>query len=160
MPRRLLLPLIALALAAPPASADETGWRWPTSGGASDLIRPFQAPITRYGTGHRGIDLQATVGQPIFSLAAGTVLFSGLVARTPTLVLDHGGGLRSTYQPITTTLKVGDLVKTGEVLGVVGVGSHCLHRVCLHFGVKNASGYLDPLKLLRRTSPVLLPLPH
>lgn len=143
------------------AAAAEPGWRWPISTGNAALIRPFQAPATTYGAGHRGVDLAAVVGQPVLAPASGTLVFNGLVARIPTLVIDHGG-LRSSYQPVQSPLKVGQAVAAGSVIGVVVGGTaaqvgHC-PRTCLHFGVRNSSGYLDPVRLIRATSPVLLPV--
>lgn len=144
-----------------PAAAAEPGWRWPISTGNRALIRQFQAPASTYGAGHRGVDLAAIVGQQVLAPASGTLVFNGLVARIPTLVIDHGG-LRSSFQPVQSPLKVGQAVTAGSVIGVV-VGEtgtqagHC-PRTCLHFGVRNSTGYLDPTKLIRATSPVLLPV--
>lgn len=159
VPRRLLLPLITLALVAAPASAAGTPWQWPVPGEQTRLIRTFEAPLRPYGTGHRGIDLQVSVGEKITAPAPGVVSFTGLIAKVPTLVLDHGGGIRSTYQPITTALRVGEKVETGSVIGVIASGGrHCVPRTCLHLGVRNSSGYLDPMRMLRQSPPVLLPL--
>lgn len=150
---------LVLTVVTSPARATGPTWHWPTASGQADLIRPFQAPLGRYGSGHRGIDLQVSVDRPITAPAPGVVLFDGLVARVPTLVLDHGGGLRSTYQPLTSELKVGDTVKVGQVIGTIAKGGrHCLPKICLHFGARNSAGYLDPRRLIRPTFPVLLPL--
>ena len=141
------------------AASAVPAWRWPTVAGQSGLIRPFQAPLRRFGVGHRGVDLEVTIGERIIAPAPGVIAFNGLVARIPTLVISHGGGLRSTYQPITSALKVGDGVKPGAVVGVLArAGGHCAPRTCLHWGVRNSAGYLDPLRLIRPAFPVLLPL--
>ena len=157
--RLICLVTVLATVAAPnPAGAATPTWRWPTSGGQTGLIRPFQAPISRYGPGHRGVDLQVTVGQQVTAPASGIVLFNGLIARIPTLVLDHGGGLRSTYQPLTSGLRVGEAVRAGAAIGVIAKGGrHCLPRICLHFGVRNSAGYLDPIKLIHSRMPMLLP---
>jgi murein DD-endopeptidase MepM/ murein hydrolase activator NlpD len=134
-------------------------WRWPTATGRTALIRGFQAPLHRFGPGHRGIDLRLAPGEQIAAPASGVISFSGSVARTPTLVIDHGGGLRSTFQPATSTLKVGTGVKPGDVIGVLATApGHCAPNSCLHWGVRNSAGYLDPLRLVRPSLPVLLPL--
>lgn len=156
-----LLATLTILVASDPAMAAAPAWRWPTSSGVAGLIRAFQPPLHQYGAGHRGVDLEVTDGQQITAPASGVVLFKGLVARIPTLVLDHGGGLRSTYQPVTTVLKVGEMVEMGAVIGVITKGGrHCQLRTCLHFGVRNSAGYLDPVKMIRQNSPVLLPLLH
>ena len=134
-------------------------WRWPTVSAQTAIIRPFQAPLRRFGPGHRGIDLPLAPGEQITAPASGVISFSGSVARTPTLVIDHGGGLRSTFQPVTSRLKVGSGVKPGAVIGVLAkTAGHCAPNSCLHWGVRNSAGYLDPLRLIRPTFPVLLPL--
>jgi murein DD-endopeptidase MepM/ murein hydrolase activator NlpD len=134
-------------------------WHWPTVSGQAGLVRAFQAPLRRFGPGHRGIDLRSAPGEQILAPASGVISFSGSVARTPTLVIDHGGGLRSTFQPVFSTLKLGAVLKTGAVLGVLAVpGGHCSPNSCLHWGVRNSEGYLDPLRLIRPSLPVLLPL--
>ena len=156
----LLLSALIPVLVSPTVAAEQ-GWRWPISNGDRALIRLFQAPASTYGAGHRGVDLAATVGQPVLAPASGTLVFNGLVARIPTLVIDHRG-LRSSYQPVQSPLKVGQAVTAGSVIGVVveetATGkAHCA-RTCLHFGVRTETGYLDPTKLIRATSPVLLPV--
>lgn len=146
------------AQAASAASASPV-WRWPTVSGQTAIIRPFQAPLRRFGPGHRGIDLPLAPGEQITAPASGVISFSGWVARTPTLVIDHGGGLRSTFQPVTSTLKVGADVKPGAVIGVLATTvGHCAPNSCLHWGVRNSAGYLDPFRLIRPAFPVLLPL--
>lgn len=154
-----LVATVSMVVATSPARAAEPAWRWPTSNGQLSLIRPFQAPLGRYGSGHRGVDLKVNIGQQIRAPAPGTVSFNAQVAQVPTLVIDHGSGLRSTYQPVASALKVGARVRTGDVIGViVAAEGHCPLATCLHWGVRNLTGYLDPIKLIRRSSPVLLPL--
>jgi murein DD-endopeptidase MepM/ murein hydrolase activator NlpD len=157
--RSLWLALLAI-MALPPtsAAAQTSAWRWPVASPAS-VIRPFVAPIARYGPGHRGVDLAVPAAGTILAPAPGTVAFIGVVARTPTLVLDHGGGVRSTYQPVTSPLKVGDKVKAGAAVGSLSTpGGHCAPEQCLHWGVRNSIGYLDPVRFIRPTMPVLLPV--
>jgi murein DD-endopeptidase MepM/ murein hydrolase activator NlpD len=157
---RSRLALIALLTLVPSAAlADGPTWRWPVSAGQTEVIRPFAAPLAKYGPGHRGVDLELPSGGKILAPAPGIVAFNGIVARTPTLVLDHGGGLRSTYQPALSPLKVGQKVESGLVIGsLAATRGHCSPQACLHWGVRNSQGYLDPIRLIRPTMPVLLPL--
>jgi len=153
--------ILTLASPASPASAASAAapWHWPTTSGPAALTRGFQAPLTQYGSGHRGVDLQVRLGEEISAPALGVVLFNGLVARIPTLVLDHGAGLVSTYQPLVSELTVGDKVKLGSKVGTVTKNwSHCSIATCLHWGVRNSTGYLDPLKFVKQRIPVLLPI--
>jgi murein DD-endopeptidase MepM/ murein hydrolase activator NlpD len=158
---RRLLALSLLALLAIPESAvgaETPAWRWPVTSPPT-VLRQFVAPLARYGPGHRGVDLGLPISAKILAPAPGTVVFNGIVARIPTLVLDHGGGLRSTYQPVISTLKVGQTVAVGAAIGsLVATGGHCAPKSCLHWGARNSAGYLDPVRLVRRTMPVLLPL--
>jgi murein DD-endopeptidase MepM/ murein hydrolase activator NlpD len=157
--RRFLLLSLLVCIALPESAAGaQTAWRWPVASPAS-VIRSFVAPIARYGPGHRGVDLALPAAGTIFAPAPGTVVFIGIVARTPTLVLDHGGGVRSTYQPATSPLMVGDKVKAGSAVGSLSApGGHCAPEQCLHWGVRNSIGYLDPVRFIRPAMPVLLPL--
>ena len=122
--------------------------------------RPYVAPDSAYGAGHRGIDLAATSGQEVRAIAPGRVRFVGTVAGIPVVTIEHPGGVRSTYQPVRGLLPEGASVTAGQVVGIVAdSGGHCGGAAgCLHLGVRNASTYLDPtpwlapavLKTLRR----------
>ncbi|HUW78865.1 MAG TPA: M23 family metallopeptidase [Candidatus Nanopelagicaceae bacterium] len=164
----LLVALLSLSVLTPPSAKATSrtvvqAWHWPAAAGEFSVIRPFSPALVAYGPGHRGVDLQLPLGSEVMAPTGGTVIFNGLVARTPTLVLDHGRGLRSTYQPVTSSLHIGQVVKTGLVIGFLSastsrMGTHCGPVPCLHWGVRNSVGYLDPLSLIRPTMPVLLPL--
>ncbi len=160
----LVLPLAGVALSAPVIAAPGP-WRWPAGATAKPVVlRGFEAPAHRYGAGHRGVDIAAAVGAPIFAPADGVVAFVGIVALTPIVVLDHGGGVRTTYQPLVSELRAGQSVKAGQALGEIAkTTSHCLSvtgppQSCLHWGVRNSTRYLDPLRFVHTQMPVLLPL--
>jgi murein DD-endopeptidase MepM/ murein hydrolase activator NlpD len=159
IPRFLAFVVLLALLPEGAALAGSPTWRWPASAGQSGLIRPFVAPLMQYGAGHRGVDIEVPIGGRILAPAPGVVSFNGVVARIPTLVLDHGGGVRSTYQPVTSPLKVGESVKAGALIGLLTApGGHCAPKQCLHWGVRNSAGYLDPIRFIRPAMPVLLPL--
>ena len=67
------------------------------------LLQPFR-PAEPYGPGHRGIDLSA----PTFAVSpmAGTVVFAGRVAGTPTVSI-ASGATRVTLQPVIASAPVG-----------------------------------------------------
>jgi murein DD-endopeptidase MepM/ murein hydrolase activator NlpD len=78
--------------------------------------------------------------------------------------------LRTTYEPVDASVREGDEVEAGEVVGVVEpTGSHC-PTACVHWGLLRGDTYLDPLSLLppwllhrgpSRLLPVLgVPLPR
>jgi murein DD-endopeptidase MepM/ murein hydrolase activator NlpD len=94
----------------------------------------------------------------VLAAAAGRVTHVGLVAGRRTVSVLHAGGVRTTYEPVSPRVSRGDVVRPGEVLGVVDEdgGSHC--TACLHVGAVRGRSYLDPLVLLRPGRVVLLPL--
>jgi murein DD-endopeptidase MepM/ murein hydrolase activator NlpD len=79
------------------------------------------------------------------------------VAGKPVVSLDHGGGLRTTYEPVSATVRVGEWVTTGQVIGHLVAGHPgCPVEACLHWGARLAAGdptgddddYVDPMSLL------------
>ena len=74
------------------------------------------------------------------------------------VVVDHGG-LRTTYEPVTPSVSVGDPVAEGQPIGSLQAGrSHCAPRVCLHWGLLRGRVYLNPLLLVGGGPVRLLPL--
>jgi murein DD-endopeptidase MepM/ murein hydrolase activator NlpD len=125
------------------------------------VIRGFAIGPTLFSPGHRGVDLAAEVGAQILAPADGTVFFAGVLAGRPVLSIDHGGGLISSFEPVSSPLRRGQNVRQGEVIGVLApVPGHCAPAGCLHWGVRRAGQYIDPLTLLagRRGPAVLLPM--
>jgi murein DD-endopeptidase MepM/ murein hydrolase activator NlpD len=112
--------------------------------GSHAVVRPYVAPSSDYGAGHRGIDLIS--GTELRAPADGVVHFAGVVVDRGVLSIDHGGGVLSSYEPVTTTLEAGDIVHRGEVIGEIQPG-HCAH-LCLHLGVRVDGEYVSPLNYL------------
>lgn len=133
------------------------GWEWPLAP-LPRVVRPFDAPETRYAAGHRGIDLAGARGAAVLAVAAGTVTHSGTVAGRGTVTVRHRGGLASTYEPVEERVATGTTVAAGETLGTLGSSAHCPADTCLHLGARLGEEYLDPLLLLTRARIVLLPL--
>jgi murein DD-endopeptidase MepM/ murein hydrolase activator NlpD len=123
------------------------------------VVASFRAPPTPWGAGHRGVDLAAAVGQPVLSAGGGRVSFAGSVAGRGVVVVTHPGGLRTSYEPVGAQAPVGTAVRAGDVVGVVApTPGHCAPRTCLHWGLRRGGRYLDPLTLVGRGPPVLLPV--
>lgn len=153
----MLLTVPSPARGQPLDTDPDIGWQWPLDP-RPPVERGFIRPAAPWGPGHRGVDLAATAGQPVRSVADGTVVFAGVIAGVGVVSVSHGA-LRSTYQPVVAGVHRGDLVSTGSVIGRVSVvGSHCLPAACLHLGAKRGSAYLDPLSLLGPRSVRLKPL--
>lgn len=133
-------------------------WSWPLAG-QPVVLRAFEPPPNRYAAGHRGVDLSATVGEDVLAPTSGTVTFAGAVAGRGVLVIGTSEGLRTTVEPVTTTLAVGAAVARGQPVGTLtGEPGHCTPASCLHWGVLRGDTYLDPLALLGLRPVVLLPL--
>lgn len=159
-PLVILVTLGVLAVGSPanadqPAPADGV---WPLDP-HPEVVAGFDPPASRWGAGHRGVDLAGRPGQPVRAAAPGRVSFAGRLAGRGVVVVDHGG-TRTTYEPVSASVSVGDRVSAGTVLGRLEVfGSHCFPRSCLHWGlIEGAEHYLDPLTLVGAGPVRLLPL--
>jgi hypothetical protein len=149
---------LALLIAAAPARGVPT-WGWPLPGDPA-VTRTFQPPASAWGAGHRGVDLDGEVGEPVLAAGAGTVTYAGVLAGRGVVTVTHPGGLRTTYEPVRAAVSVGQHVGLRDVLGTLGTG-HASCRtgsVCLHWGLLRGSTYLDPLALVVGGRLRLLPL--
>ncbi len=123
-----------------------------------DVVRGFDPPDSPYGAGHRGVDLAGGPGQPVRSALPGSISYAGPLAGRGVVVVDHGG-TRTTYEPVTAAVSVGDVVPAGGRIGALELpGSHCFPRACLHWGWIRGEVYLDPLRLVGGGPVRLLPL--
>ena len=135
--------LLSVAIPAEAGPRSVTGG-WPLTG-RPVLGRGFDPPATPWARGHRGVDLPARLGGPVLATGPGRVAFVGTVAGRGVVTIDHGNGLTTTYEPVSARVAVGDPVSAGQVVGVVGRGSHCA-TTCLHWGLKQGDRYLDPVE--------------
>ena len=148
----VLLALTA-AVADPPPGAR---WLWPV-GPPHAIARPFVAPATPYGAGHRGIDIRAPSGSVVRAPADGVVFFTGFVVDRPVLSIAHAGGVLSSFEPVVASVAAGDHVRRGQVIGTLLAG-HC-SSTCLHLGARVAGQYVNPLLFLGEVPrAVLLPV--
>jgi murein DD-endopeptidase MepM/ murein hydrolase activator NlpD len=141
-PSRTAWPLVA-----DPRTTPQPRLSWPLSP-VPVVTKYFDAPETPYGPGHRGVDLATVPGQEVLAADAGVVVFAGLVGGRPVISVDHDGGLRTTYEPVSPKVAAGDQVFRGQVLGTVLAGHPgCAIAACLHWGVRRGEEYVDPLSL-------------
>ncbi|MFC9788037.1 M23 family metallopeptidase [Rhodococcus sp. NPDC127528] len=157
LPAVLGLTALVLALAAPGVAAPATGFDWPLRPRPA-IGRPFDRPEHDWLPGHRGVDLLGGDGQPVHAAGDGLVVFAGTVAGKPVVSVDHAGGLRTTYEPVLASVRPGQRVRRGSVLGTLEPGHPDCPAACLHWGVRRGREYLDPLGLVRPTPVRLKPL--
>jgi murein DD-endopeptidase MepM/ murein hydrolase activator NlpD len=180
-PPRTPLPLVGMVLAAsallavflgvnqgtasgsplpPPTPTTGERFIWPLAP-PHPVLRPFQPPSTPYGPGHRGVDLGGYLNEPVLAADRGLVLYAGPLADRSLVSIEHPGGLRTTYEPIQPTVRVGDQVRRGQVIGTLQAGHPgCPAKapvVCLHWGAHRQRTYLNPLRLLESGQITLLP---
>jgi len=99
---------------------------------------------------HTGLDFRASTGDPVRATANGKVASSGWAGGYGRMVeVDHGNGLSTRYGHLSEiNVKVGDVVKIGQVIGAVGstgrsTGPH------LHYETRIDGEAVDPQKFLR-----------
>jgi murein DD-endopeptidase MepM/ murein hydrolase activator NlpD len=123
------------------------------------VVRLFDPPPQPWLAGHRGVDLAAPVSTEIDAAGSGTVVYAGRLAGRGVVSVAHAGGLRTTYEPVSSPLTVGDLVAGGQRIGTLESGhAGCPAPACLHWGLLRGEQYLDPLALLGLGQVRLLPL--
>ena len=98
------------------------------------------------GNFHNGVDFAANIGTHIVSPSSGVVLMTGDFFYNGKFVyIDHGMNAKSIFIHMDeTTVKVGDVVKKGELIGYVGntgksTGPH------LHWSLTLNAVYVDPM---------------
>ncbi|UZE46727.1 M23 family metallopeptidase [Rhodopseudomonas sp. P2A-2r] len=99
---------------------------------------------------HTGLDFRAATGDPIRATANGRVTSAAYAGGYGKMVeIDHGNGLATRYGHMSEIhVKVGDTIKIGQVIGLVGstgrsTGSH------LHYETRIDGEAVDPQKFLR-----------
>jgi murein DD-endopeptidase MepM/ murein hydrolase activator NlpD len=108
-----------------------------------------QSPFTGQREFHSGLDISDSEGTPIIAPANGVVLEAGssrYMGRY--LKLDHGRGCTTSYSHLSRfTVKPGDKVKRGQVLGLMGntgnsTGPHVHYRIEVDDKVVNPRSYI------------------
>jgi murein DD-endopeptidase MepM/ murein hydrolase activator NlpD len=104
---------------------------------------PFREPACQWCPGNRGIEYAVPTGTPVRAAAAGVVTFSGSVAGTFYVVVQHAEGVRATYGQLAGShLGAGDVVVAGAIVGPSAGG--------LHFGLRVGERYVDPALFIGR----------
>lgn len=129
---------------------------WPLPG-YYDISSPFGLriqPITGKQEYHEGIDIPAPEGTPIHAAVSGVVVVAGWVQGYGNTVVIRDAVHDYLYgHQSRIAVHVGDIVKTGDVVGYVGstgnsTGPH------LHFGISIGNwangNWIDPMSILER----------
>lgn len=150
---------VVLPTVVSPTAVAAPGFGWPLQP-RPEVARAFDPPEHDWLPGHRGVDLAAHTGQTVVSAGDGVVVFAGLVAGKPVVSVQHAGGLRTTYEPVTATVATGRRVRAGDPLGLLEAGHDgCAVDACLHWGLRRGrDDYVDPLPLVQRPPVRLLPV--
>ena len=113
------------------------------------VVSPFGMrlhPILGYYRMHRGVDLDADQGDPIYASRSGVVTVAESDSESGNyVVINHGGGYSSGYMHMTYyVVSKGDYVLAGQIIGYVGstglsTGPH------LHFSVYYNGEAVNPM---------------
>lgn len=116
-------------------------WRWPTKGQVRTKFDP--------ASGKKGIDITGRSGEPIFSAAAGDVVYSGsgLLGYGNLVIIKHDDVYLSAYGHNSQLLvKEGDKVASGQEIAKMGVSPK--EGAMLHFEIRREGKPVDPSRFL------------
>lgn len=154
---------------------------WPVKGKTTDEFDPGRGNVPGLGYlgAHTGLDIAAPPGVNITAAAPGVVTgvwFDRFTNGTPAgghmVEVDHGHGIRTRYAHMLreASVRVGQLVDTSTILGLVGAsgaatGSHLHFEVIVEGVFVDPRLYLDvvhlpvsdnPVKRKRNTMPIFI----
>ncbi len=128
---------------------------------AGDIVVGYGASIQHEGQKgvlrHPGIDIASPEDAPLICPADGRVVYVGAMAVTGNLVVvEHGLGLKTYYYYLkTVSVKKGDVLKAGQLLGTTGktgIWDDDTDASHLQFEVRIGNQAIDPAPLLDGTS--------
>jgi murein DD-endopeptidase MepM/ murein hydrolase activator NlpD len=116
---------------------------WPVGGHISSMFG------SRSGGYHKGLDIAAPMGSPVYAADSGTVSYAGWYYGYGKLVIiDHGNGYQTYYgHNGSLSVSVGQSVARGQKISAVGMtgqttGPHCHFEVRLNGVARNPMIYL------------------
>ena len=110
-----------------------------------------------YGGSHKGVDICAAAGTPIYASAGGTVTKAGYnkagagTGYGYSIIINHGNGYTTVYAHcLSLVVHAGQTVKQGQLIGHVGStgrssGNHC------HFEIRRNGSYIAPQNVFNRS---------
>ena len=124
-------------------------FRWPVSGRVTSYFGGRRSPGGIGSTNHKGIDIAAPRGTPVYAADGGTVTYAGWMSGYGYLVrIDHGNGYVTYYgHNSSLTVSVGQHVYKGQQIARVGstgnsTGNHCHFEIRYNGVAKNPLNYL------------------
>ncbi|WP_461210626.1 peptidoglycan DD-metalloendopeptidase family protein [Desulfocurvus sp. DL9XJH121] len=122
---------------------------WPTQGWVSSAFGYRTSPFTMQREFHKGLDISAPKGTPIYAPAKGKVTFAGREnGYGVTLTVDHGTGITTRYGHLHSfAVKNGQKVTRGQLVAYVGntgrsTGPH------LHYEVRLNGVPVNPMRYI------------
>jgi murein DD-endopeptidase MepM/ murein hydrolase activator NlpD len=122
---------------------------WPSDGWVSSRFGYRTSPFTNKREFHKGLDISAPTGTPIYAPAKGKVTFIGRHSGYGlTLGVTHGSGIYTKYAHLhSVNIKKGQTVTRGELIAYVGnsgrsTGPHLHYEVRLNGVPVNPSRYI------------------
>ncbi len=120
------------------------------SGSLTFPVPGYSYITTEFGQGgHRGMDICAPYGTPIYACDSGTVVEAGSHYSWGNYIkIDHGNGTATLYAHCSALLvSAGQTVSRGDAIGLVGStgassGNHCHLEVYINGGLVNPRGYI------------------
>ena len=124
-----------------------------TKGWMSSRFGSRNDPITGRNAWHNGVDFAGKEGADVVTVAAGVVVYAAVRNGYGKMVeINHGGGFSTRYgHHRELIVKVGDIVKKGQVVALMGssgrsTGPH------VHFEVYKNGRVVDPSSYIHRAS--------
>ena len=124
-------------------------FRWPTSGRITSYFGGRKSPGGIGSTNHKGIDIAAPRGTPVYAADGGTVTYSGWMSGYGyTIRIDHGNGYVTYYAHNSSLVaKVGQHVYKGQQIAKGGstgnsTGNHCHFEIRYNGVPKNPLHYI------------------
>ena len=122
-------------------------------GGSGQFIWPvpgYRNCSRWYSSGHKGVDICASAGTPIYASAGGTVTKAGYnkagagTGYGYSVIISHSGGYTTVYAHcLSLAVSAGQTVRQGQLIGYLGstgrsTGNHC------HFEIRLNGSYIPP----------------
>ena len=134
---------------------------WPVGGDGGYISSPFgYRNFQGEYVFHRGLDIAADRGTPVYAAEAGTVVFFGwdVLGLGNCVRIDHGNGIYTIYghcKSLAAGIKVGQRVPQGQVIAYVGMsgsatGNHLHFAMSTSDNFAETSIYIDPLPYLKK----------